>query len=134
MMAEALSVLLVEDVRTNLELTELVLRRAGHAVTAVTNGRDALDALEGGEYDVVALDLRLPDMDGLDIARTMKADPNLRKVPVVAITALAMKGDRERALEAGCDEYITKPVDTRTLAEKIQAVVQHLRNRRDESE
>lgn len=134
MMADALSVLLVEDVRTNLELTELVLRRAGHTVTAVTNGKDALDALESGGYDVVALDLRLPDMDGLDIARTMKADPALRKVPIVAITALAMKGDREKALEAGCDEYITKPVDTRTLAESIQAVVDHLRDRGDEGE
>lgn len=73
-------------------------------------------------------------MDGLDIARTMKADPALRKVPIVAITALAMKGDREKALEAGCDEYITKPVDTRTLAESIQAVVDHLRDRGDEGE
>jgi CheY-like chemotaxis protein len=129
MFDETLNVLVVEDVVTNLELTELVLKRAGHAVTSVSNGRDALDALEVGGFDVVALDLRLPDMDGLDIARTMKADPKLRSVPVVAITALAMKGDREKALEAGCDEYITKPVDTRTLADNIQAVVEQCRGR-----
>jgi CheY-like chemotaxis protein len=134
MVCSGLKVLVVEDVQTNRELTEIVLKRAGHAVTAVTNGKDALDALKAGHYDVVALDLRLPDMDGLDIARAMKADPKLRNVPVVAITALAMKGDREKALEAGCDEYITKPVDTRTLAQSIEEVVENLRDQADKGE
>lgn len=131
MVCGALNVLLVEDVHTNLELTELVLKRAGHVVTAVTSGQEALQALERAKFDVVALDLRLPDMDGLEIARAMKADPELRRVPVVAITALAMKGDREKALAAGCDEYITKPVDTRTLAQDIEAVVEQVRGRTD---
>ena len=123
MTSESLSVLLVEDVRDNSVLAELVLERGGFGVTAVRTGEQAVAALDQGKYDAVALDLILPDVDGLELAGRLRADARLAGAPIIAITALAMKGDRERALEAGCDEYLTKPVDTRTLAEEVARIV-----------
>ncbi len=125
-----LSILIVEDMPDNLSLASVVFRRAGFQVNAVTTGQAALDFLRSERVDVVALDLRLPDMSGFEVASRLKADPELRDIPVVAVTALAMKGDRERALQAGCDDYITKPVDTRTLAEQMQRIVREHRARR----
>ena len=127
MTSERLSVLLVEDVRDNSLLAELVLRRGGFDVTAVRTGEQAIAALDQGKYDVVALDLILPDVDGLGLAGRLRAAARLAGAPIIAITALAMKGDRERALEAGCDEYLTKPVDTRTLAEEVARIVEEYR-------
>ena len=124
---QRLRVLLVEDMPVNMELERLVFERGDFDVTTVGTGREALAALETEEFDVVALDIKLPDMDGLAIARQLKANPKTRHVPVVAITALAMKGDRERAMASGCDAYITKPIDTRTLAETISRGVQEHR-------
>jgi two-component system, cell cycle response regulator DivK len=129
--AEHLSVLLVEDAPVNQELAELVFRRAGYEVTAVGTGTAALADLEARSYDVVALDIRLPDMDGREVARQIKGNPRTRDIPVVAITALAMKGDREAALAAGCDAYITKPIDTRTLTQTIEAIIEAVRAKRD---
>ena len=124
---EPLSVLLVEDVPDNANLAGMVFERAGFSVTTVTTGADALAALEEKSFGVIALDLRLPDVDGHELATRMKADPRLARTPIVAITALAMKGDREHALEAGCDAYITKPINTRTLADDIRRIVDEFR-------
>ena len=129
-MPNNLSVLLVEDVPDNANLAELIFIRAGFAVTTVARGADALTALDRGTYDVVALDIRLPDMDGLVLARALRADARLEQAPIVAITAHAMKGDRERALEAGCDAYVTKPVDTRSLAQDLVLIVDEFRAHR----
>lgn len=131
MATDALRVLLVEDVEINLELTDLVLRRDGFDVTAVRTGSEALEAASASHFDLVCLDLKLPDMDGLEVARRLKADPATSNVPIVAITALAMKGDRERALAAGCDLYITKPIDTRTLGATLLDLVSRNRNCRN---
>jgi len=126
-----LRVLVVEDVDINLELTELVFRQHGFEVVSATTGAQALEALAGGPVDVIALDIRLPDVDGLALARRLKADPRTSGIPIVAITALAMRGDEERALAAGCDLYITKPIDTRTLGDTVRALVARKRETPD---
>ena len=120
--ARGIAILLVEDAPDNRDLATIVFRRHGYAVTPVTTGQAALDAVAENDFDIIALDIRLPDLDGLEVARRMRENPRLARVPIVAITALAMKGDRELAFEAGCDAYITKPVDTRTLAEDIERI------------
>lgn len=129
---QPLSILLVEDAPVNRELAEIVLTRAGHSVQSVETGQAALEALGAHEYDALALDIRLPDIDGLEIARKLRADPKTHDMPIVAITALAMKGDREAALEAGCDGYITKPVNTRTLAKDVAKIIAEAQKSKNE--
>jgi CheY-like chemotaxis protein len=119
----ALRLLLVEDIPINSEMEALVFRRAGFEVEIAASGEEALEVLERAPFDVVALDIRLPGLDGLEVIRRIRQTPHLASLPVVAITALAMKGDCERALEAGCTGYITKPVDPRTLADSITQIV-----------
>jgi CheY-like chemotaxis protein len=123
MTTSALRLLLVEDIPINSEMEALVFRRAGFEVTTAASGEEALDTLDQQEFDVVALDIRLPGLDGLEVVRRIRETARLAHLPVVAITALAMKGDREHALQAGCTEYITKPVDTRTLADSIAQII-----------
>jgi CheY-like chemotaxis protein len=112
-------VLLVEDHPMNLELASDVLRAAGltvlEAVTATEGIRMAGEQLP----DLVLLDLRLPDMSGLDAVRLLRSDPRTAAIPVVALTAQAMKGDEEAARSAGCVGYITKPINTRTFSAEV---------------
>lgn len=123
MTATALRLLLVEDTPLNLELETIVLQRANFEVTPVSTGEDALEALAREDFDVVALDIRLPGLDGIEVVRRIRKNPLTADLPVVAITALAMPGDRELALEAGCNAYVTKPARARELADAITGVV-----------
>ena len=134
MEADKLRLLLVEDIPINMELEKLVFERGDFEVTPVTGGQDALQQLELSDFDVVILDIKLPDMNGLDVVRWIRQNPRLKNLPVVAITALAMKGDREHALECGFNAYITKPIDTRTLAETIWEIVKNLRETEEDQE
>ena len=112
-------ILVVEDNRDNRELLVKVLKRKGYTVLEAESGEEALALAEAEAPDLILMDLNLCGMDGFEATRRLKADPRLRRVPVVAITAYAMVGDRERALEAGCDGYIPKPVDVRRLPEQV---------------
>lgn len=116
-------VLLVEDTPDNRHLMELVLVRDGFDVTSVATAAAARQALSDQDFDVIALDIRLPDIDGLEFARELKADLTHRDTVIIAVTAMAMRDDREAALAAGCDDYIAKPIDTRALSDRIRAVV-----------
>lgn len=114
-------VLLVDDNPLNAKLTGLVLRQAGYTVEAAGDANEALSALERTVPDVILMDLQLPGMSGFELTRHIRTMPALRDVVVVALTAYAMKGDEERALAAGCDGYIAKPIDTRALPDQIEA-------------
>ena len=112
-------ILVVEDNADNRALVVKVLTRKGYRVEEAVSGEEALRRAEENLPDLVLMDLNLEGMSGFDAARRMKANFRLRNVPVVAITAYAMVGDRERALEAGCDGYIPKPVDVRRLPDQV---------------
>jgi len=110
------SVLLVEDNEMNSRLVEFVLERDGFSVTTAATAEEALKIAGGLKPDVILMDIQLPGMDGLEATRRLKQDPQTRDIPVVAITAHAMRGDEERIIAAGCRGYIPKPVNTRELA------------------
>ena len=108
-------VLIVDDNATNAKLVAYVMRDAGFEVDTAGDAAAALARIAAARPRVILMDLQLPGTDGLVLARHLKADPATRGIAIVAVTAYAMKGDRERALAAGCDDYVTKPIDTRTL-------------------
>lgn len=108
-------ILIVDDNAINLELIRVVLDIEGYETQAAVNAEEALSALKSFRPRIILMDLQLPGMDGLELTRRLKADPATRDILIVAVTAYAMKGDEERALEAGCDGYLPKPINTRTL-------------------
>ncbi len=113
-------ILVVEDNEANQLLASSVLERAGYRIALASDSLQAREVIRRREPDLILMDIQLPGQDGLDFTRELKADPATAAIPVVALTALAMPGDRERSLEAGCSGYISKPIDTRTLATEIQ--------------
>ncbi len=115
--------LVVEDNPINAELLVHLLRAYGHVVETAGDATQALQALEQRRPDLILLDLQLPDIDGFELARRLKADPVTRDIPIVAVTSYAMPTDKAQALAAGCDDYVTKPINTRELP---QLVARHL--------
>lgn len=115
------SALVVDDHELNLKLLQRVLELEGLDVTAVGTMAAAEQAIAQQLPDVIVLDLLLLDGDGRDLARRLKADPQTAGCAIVACTAGAMRGDRERALDAGCDAYVTKPIDTRGFAALVSS-------------
>lgn len=112
-------ILIVDDNPVNLKLAADVLEMEGYAVEKAVDAEHAQEVLTHTTPDLILMDIALPGMDGLTLTRKVKADEKLKHVPVVAMTAFAMKGDEQKALDAGCDGYLTKPIDTRRLAEQI---------------
>jgi CheY-like chemotaxis protein len=112
-------ILVVEDNPTNLKLVCELLACEGHEVQRAVDAEEALERIKVSGPDLILMDLGLPGMDGLSLTRILKADAATRKIPVVALTAFAMKGDDLKAFEAGCDGYITKPINTRVLPRQV---------------
>jgi CheY-like chemotaxis protein len=112
-------ILIVDDNATNLKLVAYLMRANGYDVDTALDAEAALEALRTHRPDVILMDIQLPGIDGLELTRRLKADPATREIVIIAVTAYAMKGDQDKALAAGCDDYITKPIDTRTLPETI---------------
>jgi two-component system cell cycle response regulator DivK len=108
-------VLVVDDNPTNLKLIAYLLQAKGYEVHTATDAEHALEQVTNVRPALILMDLQLPGMDGLELTRRLKADPATKDIVVIAVTAYAMKGDEERAREAGCDGYVPKPVDTRAL-------------------
>lgn len=108
-------VLIVDDNPTNLKLVTYLVRSHGYDVDTATDAATALAALQAHRPDVILMDLQLPGIDGLELTRRIKADPATTDIAIIAVTAYAMKGDQEKARAAGCDDYVTKPIDTRGL-------------------
>jgi CheY-like chemotaxis protein len=109
------SVLLVEDNRSNLEMLSCYLRIRGWEVRTAENGIEAIALVKRQRPDVILMDVQMPEMDGLQATRLLRAEPRSRLIPIIAVTALAMPGDRERCLEAGMDDYVTKPLGLKEL-------------------
>lgn len=113
-------ILLVEDNEMNRDMLSRRLARRGFEVVMAVNGAQGLEMAGSVQPDVILMDMSLPVMDGWTATRKLKADASTCGIPVIGLTAHAMAGDREKCLEAGCDEYDTKPVDFPRLLEKIQ--------------
>lgn len=117
------TILFVEDNEMNADMLSRRLARRGFTVSVAVDGRAGLDQARSLLPDLILLDISLPVMDGWEVARELKASENTRKIPIVALTAHALAGDREKALEAGCDDYDSKPVDFVRLMGKIEAIL-----------
>ena len=116
-------ILVVEDNPTNQLLTTMVLNRDGFETAVAESAEDALVFVKSRRPDLILMDVQLPGMDGLTFASTLRSVPEAAGVPVVALTSHAMRGDRERAIAAGCVGYLSKPIDTRTLSDELRALI-----------
>lgn len=108
----------------NRDMLSRRLMRKGYELDMALTGHEALSKTQSGHPDLILMDVSLPDgLDGWEVTRRLKADPATREIPIIALTAHALSTDREKSLEAGCDEYETKPVDLVTLTRKIDALL-----------
>ncbi len=113
-------VLVVEDDPLNMELVCEILKANGFTVHEVSSGKEAIEKTGKEFYDLIVMDIMLPGMDGIEATRIIKSKPGYEKTPVIALTAYAMKGDRERLLEEGFDDYVPKPIDVPDFIEKVK--------------
>ena len=104
-------ILLVEDNAVNRRLAGFLLRSQGYQVSEATTAQEAFEMLKNDRADLIVMDIQLPGKDGLEITKELKGQPATADIPVIAVTSYAMKGDREKALAAGCSGYVTKPID-----------------------
>ena len=118
------SILIVDDNVDNLELTQILLESEGFEVRVAEDASQALERLRTYRPRLILMDVQLPGMDGLELTRQLRQDASLRDVIVVALTAYAMKGDEDDARAAGCDGYITKPINTRTFPAAVRAYLE----------
>ena len=114
-------ILIVDDNRVNLKLARVLLASEGYEVRTAEDTNEALAVLTEFRPRLILMDIQLPGVDGLEATRRLKADPATRDIIILALTAYAMKGDDQKARDAGCDGYVTKPIDTRTLAATVAA-------------
>lgn len=122
-MADRGTILYIEDNRDNRSLVRRVLESEGYAVMEAANADDALSSLKGGSPDLILMDINMPGIDGYALTAQIKSIPDYTLIPIIAMTANVMRGDRERSLEAGCDGYIQKPIDIDVLAEQIERFI-----------
>jgi two-component system, cell cycle response regulator DivK len=108
-------ILVVEDNDKNRKLVRIILEANNYEVIETTTGEEALRYLQDTKPDLILLDIQLPHMDGLALTREIRNQEENKNIPIIAVTAYAMRGDKERIIEAGCDDYISKPIDTRQL-------------------
>ena len=116
-------ILLVEDNEMNRDMLLRRLERRGYEVAQAVDGREGMEKAQGELPDLILMDMSLPELDGWEATRILKGDEATRNIPVLALTAHAMAGDREKAIDAGCEEYETKPVKLPQLIEKIQTLI-----------
>ncbi len=112
---------IVDDVPVNVKVLKTLLLREGFEVETATTAEEALNIVSKVRPCLVLADIRLPGMDGLEMTRRLKASPETADIPILAVTAFAMKGDEQKALEAGCDGYVTKPVSVKTFPALVRA-------------
>lgn len=117
-------ILIVEDNELSRDMLSRRLRRKGYEVLVATDGQEGIAMAQRELPDLVLMDLSLPDLDGWEATRRLKKDATTHHIPVIALTAHAMSGDREKAIDAGCDEYDTKPIDLRRLLSKMVRFVE----------
>ena len=131
-----IKILVVEDNAQNRYLMEYLLRKSGYAVVMASTGAEALSMAIREAPDLILMDIQLPDLDGLEVTRRLRASDMDKAVPIVAVTSFAMAGDRQKALEAGCTGYIEKPIDPEHLLKEIKifcsACTEAVRSAREE--
>ena len=108
-------ILIVDDNPTNLKLVTFLMQQSGYDVTTAADADDAMASIRTRPPDLILMDVQLPGIDGLELTRRLKTDPATQSILIIAVTAYAMKGDQDKALSAGCDDYVTKPIDTKQL-------------------
>lgn len=118
------SILVVDDNPSNLKLFTFLLTLPGYEVTTAADAQQALEVLGRLVPDLIIMDLQLPDVDGLTLTRRLKADPRMKNIPIVAVTASAMKGDEEKARAAGVDGYMSKPVEKRAFRAMVASYLE----------
>lgn len=118
-----MKILLVEDNELNRDMLSRRLQRKGYEVVIAVDGGQGIAMAQSESPDLILMDMSLPVLDGWEATRQLKAAPDTQTIPVIALTAHAMSGDREKALEAGCDDYDTKPVELPRLLEKMEALL-----------
>ncbi|KTD05482.1 response regulator [Fluoribacter gormanii] len=119
----AVKILIVEDNELNLDMLSRRLQRKGYEVSSAVDGEKGVIMARDEHPDLILMDLSLPVLDGYGATRQLKSDPKTQSIPIIALTAHAMVGDREKAVAAGCDEYEVKPIDLPRLLEKIERLV-----------
>ncbi len=123
------TILVVDDTPANLKLLTTVLRAAGYTVVTATSVVEARDVLGSATPSLVLMDLQLPEIDGLTFTAELRENPSTKDLVIVAVTSFAMKGDREKSLAAGCDDHLTKPIDTRALPKLVAGYLARRRTR-----
>jgi len=118
-------ILLIEDNLNNIKLMEMLLAQQGYQVTIDTNAEAGIVHAKELSPDLILLDIQLPEMDGMEACRIMRQDPNLEYTPIIALTAFAMPGDRERILKNGFDEYMSKPIKYREFLDLVKKILNH---------
>jgi two-component system cell cycle response regulator DivK len=119
-MSEKATLLYVEDDLNNRTLIRRILEAEGYQLVDAANARQALKFLKEHKIDLILMDINMPEMDGYALTAQIKSNPEYAKIPIIAMTANVMRGDRERALEAGCDGYIQKPIDIDLLTQQVE--------------
>lgn len=122
------SILVVDDNPINLKLTSDLLEFEGYNVYKAIDAENAIEVIKHTKLDLILMDIGLPGMDGLTLTKKLKTDESTKHIIIVALTAFAMKGDEEKAFQAGCDGYISKPINTRNLPKQIEAILQNSLN------
>jgi len=128
------TILLVEDNEMNRDMLMRRLARKGYDVVIAVDGGQGVAMAASAAPDLILLDMSLPVLDGWEVARRLKAAEETRSIPIIALTAHAMAGDRERAVEAGCDDYDTKPIDLPRLLGKVEALLSEYDGRRPQAD
>ena len=116
-------VLIVEDNELNMKLFHDLLQAHGYSIVQTRSGKDVLDIARTESPDLILMDIQLPEISGLDVTKQLKEDSDLKKIPVVAVTAFAMKGDEQKIREGGCEDYISKPISVSGFIETIQKYI-----------
>jgi CheY-like chemotaxis protein len=120
-------ILIVEDDNKNIILLRDILDISGYVTIEAGDGKSAVELAKKEMPDLILMDIQLPVMDGLEATKRIKADPATQKIPIFALTAFAMSGDREKVIQAGCDDYISKPYDIKELLEKVKNILMRMK-------
>jgi len=124
-----MKILVVDDCQTTRKLLGLYLKTKGFDVVFAENGLDAIERLGGGDISLIMTDLNMPYMDGIELTRTLRADPNWAHIPILMVTTEADPGDRDRALASGANDYIMKPVTADVIAQRIKRILKDMFNK-----
>lgn len=122
-------ILIVEDNAKNMRLFSMILKAAGYIVLEAIDGTEALARAVQEHPDLILMDVQIPGLSGLQVTEKLRQIPGFERVPIIAVSAYAMKGDRERIIEAGCDTYLSKPINTRELSSVVAATMSEKRKK-----